>query len=328
MRARMRSRFAVAFLATVGMSAGCSRRPGPATVVIEINGAGLVTVDGEPMPPGDLLALLRARAAAAPCNPDQLPVLSVVVAADPECGYRHVQDAMIQCMCADIRRISWEMDGRRLDASLPRDGHAPVYIHEEVDPIFVHEETEAADATEVTGRLAEVPELASRPIPRRALFREEAESRAGKADGDEADPEAAREVGESDGCVRVLRAGEPSPELRVRIVWENGEGEAIYSPTAALPPASNVRDAAVSTAGAHVAVKVNGVTCADLDDLTRRLGALSAAVPEAYIVLDARGAVPFEQAFRALDACRRSAVRRVLFQAPPPAESDDDWWWL
>jgi biopolymer transport protein ExbD len=296
--------------------------------VIEINRGGLVTVDGEAAPPEALLQRLTELTDVSPKDGDGLPVLSVVVAADPECKYRHVQDAMVQCMCAGIWRISWEMNGRRIDASLPRDGHHPVYVREEIEePVFVHDETESTDAAEVTGRLANVPEL-SEGLPTPARFPGTGEGRAEEPPEAEAGLVVAREAAESDGCVRVLRAGEPSPELRVRIVWENGEGDVIYGPTASVPRGGFGADRAVSTSGAHVVVKMNGAACADLDDLKRRLDALSAAIPEAYIVLDARGTVPFEQVFRALEACRRSTVRRVLLQAPPPAETDDAWWWL
>ncbi|MHC5054864.1 MAG: ExbD/TolR family protein [Planctomycetota bacterium] len=341
MRRRTRSRLAVAFLAAVGVSAGCSRRSGPATVLIKINGRGLATVDGEAAPPDDLYALLRERAAATVQDIDGLPALSVSISAAPECRYRHVQDAMIQCMRAYIWRISWEMNGRSLDASQPWASDFPVYVHEEIeDPGFVHDETETTDGSEApaASRLAEIPELSEGHAPVEALYPAAVERRAEEPPGAEADPDAAREAGESanarravvpDRCVRVLRAGEPSPELRVRLSWENGDGRAIFGPTAPMPYGGFDADPAVSTSGAHVVVKVNGVTCADFDDLERKLDALANAIPEAYVVLDASSTVPFEQVFRALEACRRSDVEKELFQAPPPApESADDWWWL
>lgn len=322
MRVKMRSCFAAACLATAAMSAGCSRKSGPRTVVIAINKGSLATVDGAAAPPGDFLALLKERAAAAPKDADGLPVLPVAISADPECRYRHIQDAMMQCVRAYIWRISWEMNGRRLDASVSRDGHHPVYIHEEVAPVFAHEETEAP----VTDELAEVPELPEGiPTPTHSPVAAEIDSGTAREAGESG---GIRRTVERCGHVRVLRGDEPSPELRVKIVWENGEGQMIYSPASPLPPNSNARAATISTAGAHVVIKVNRDRCADFDDLERKLTALAAGTPEAFIVLDAKGAVPFEQAFRALEVCRRSGVEMVLFQSPPVPGAADDWWWL
>jgi biopolymer transport protein ExbD len=124
-------------------------------------------------------------------------------------------------------------------------------------------------------------------------------------------------------------------EVRVKVYWANGRGQPIHSAGAAFPPDWRGAKPPLSTAGAHVAMKVNRLHIRDsasggpdLNELARTLRDLVARDPMP-VVIDARSAVPFRWVIGALDACARARVRDVRFQAPPaPDGGGDDWWWL
>lgn len=284
---------AALLVVTVLATTGCGRKPAPAPVVIRLTKGGLPTVDGEGLVPEDLRALLKARAEASPRDADGLPTVSVVISADAGCEYRHVQDAMVQCMRAYVWRVSWEMDGRRVDASLPKDCDDGGWIGEsEMEfetPVFVHEEAEAMAPAAPKGGPA--PPL--EPVAGRRMCSVRPKNAAG---------------------------------VYVSLHWVNGDDRVIYSPTSAFPPEWPGLHFPLSTDGARVSMSVNRKPCGGLDGLRASIGVVAAQGQEVYVRIQASAAIPFGQVFRVLDACRKARVRAVYFEWPSPGT--DDWWWL
>lgn len=121
---------------------------------------------------------------------------------------------------------------------------------------------------------------------------------------------------------------EQPTEIRVKIYWANRQRQVIYSPTQPFPDNWPGVRPPLSTAGAHVELKVNKLPIANLNELARTLADLNATNP-LPVVLDARQAVPFRWVIGALDACARAEVQDVKFQAPPvEGGGGDDWWWM
>ncbi|MHC4505222.1 MAG: ExbD/TolR family protein [Planctomycetota bacterium] len=117
-------------------------------------------------------------------------------------------------------------------------------------------------------------------------------------------------------------------EIRVKIYWANARGQVIHSPRAAFGEHYPGRRVPLSTAGAHVELRVNQVRVGDLNDLARTLTDLNRKSPMP-VVVDARQAVPFQWVAGALDACARARVKHVKFQAPPvEGGGGADWWWM
>jgi hypothetical protein len=252
MREAERSRLAVACLAMVTVTVGCSRKPGSSTIIIAIDRDGLITVEGETTPPGDLSALLTQRAADTPHESGRPPVLSVSISADPECLYRHVQDAMIQCTRAYVAHISWEMDGRSI-----------------IPPEIAYKRPPVIDDT-----------------------------------------------------------SDDSPEVRLRIRWENAEGEAIHGPTQAYADDSVGEGPALSTGGARVVIRVNQRECADLKSISKLLSELRERVPRIGVMIAPRPNVPFRKVFGAVETCRAADLSTLYIEPPPEPAIDDDWWWM
>ncbi len=129
--------------------------------------------------------------------------------------------------------------------------------------------------------------------------------------------------------VTVLPPPPTNPtEIRVKIYWANASGQVIHKPGAAFGEHYPGRRVPLSTAGAHVELRVNQVRVGDLNDLARTLKDLNRKSPMP-VVVDARQAVPFQWVVGALDACARAKVKHVKFQAPPvEGGGGADWWWM
>ncbi|MHC4507022.1 MAG: ExbD/TolR family protein [Planctomycetota bacterium] len=129
--------------------------------------------------------------------------------------------------------------------------------------------------------------------------------------------------------VTVFPPPPPDPtEIRVKIYWANARGQVIHSPRAAFGERYPGRRVPLSTAGAHVELRVNQVRVGDLNCLARTLVDLNRRNPMP-VVVDARQAVPFQWVVGALDACARAGVSDVKFQAPPvEGGGGADWWWM
>lgn len=116
-------------------------------------------------------------------------------------------------------------------------------------------------------------------------------------------------------------------EIRVKIFWENAQGQVISSPNYG-DPNDIVRGQPLSVAGAHIAIHVNKIPCTNLNDLARKLADIGARNPGMPVVIDARQKVPFKWVLGAVDACARAKITNVKFQAPPvEGGGGDDWWW-
>lgn len=302
---------------------GCARKPAPRAtpgVVIEIAKDGSFTAGGEELTKERLFAFLKKEAGKSARDADGLPVIGVTISAHPECEYDHVQDAMVQCMRAYICNVSWEMEGRWVDVALPKDPDEdhPVYIHEEVEPAEVEgKELGTIDLSELQDKTLRKA-IVDRPVAS-GNKGGSAESRAGPAPREDPSPE----------HVVVLRGSEVPPELRVKVYWANARGQVIHSPGRALPPEYTGARAPLSTEGAHVAIKINRMPCADLDDLARKLERLVFSTDNPRVVLDPRRAVPFKWAFGALEACGAAGAGKIRFQSPPVGgQGGSDWWWM
>jgi biopolymer transport protein ExbD len=139
----------------------------------------------------------------------------------------------------------------------------------------------------------------------------------------------------NEGQNPIPKKVEQPTEIRVKIYWANGQGQVIYNNKLAFPADWPGVRVPLSTAGAHIAMKVNKLRIPaaaaggpNLNELARTLRDLVArnSMP---VVLDARASVPFRFVIGALDACSRAKVEDVKFQSPPaPDGGGDDWWWM
>ncbi len=137
------------------------------------------------------------------------------------------------------------------------------------------------------------------------------------------------ELPKDEGPERVEDIVVPPAEVRVKICWANGRSEVIHSPSAAYPDPWPGAKVPLSTAGAHVEVRVNDLRVPDLNALARILRDIGAQSPDMAVVLDARQAVPFRWVIGAMDAGKRARMMNGKFQAPPvEGAGGADWWWM
>lgn len=298
MRTFARRALVLSFLSCCPL-AGCGRKPAPRAapgVVIEIAKGGSLTADGEELAKERLSALLKKEAAGAVRDVEDigdLPVIAVTISAHPECAYSHVQDVMVQCMRAYITNVSWEMGGKRRDASLVR--------YDVIEPMEVEMTREEAE------KLLETE----------AMTREEAEKFL------ETFP---RKEGAGDRVGAANRSVPPG-EIRVRLYWANAKGEARHGPD--RPPPGGGFGGAPSMEGMHVAIRINDTPCTDLDEFVRRLRKLVFEMDHPPVVIDAWQMVPFKRVFRVVEACGAAGAGKLRYQAPPvEGEGGSDWWWM
>ncbi|MHC4200738.1 MAG: hypothetical protein ACYSU0_12165 [Planctomycetota bacterium] len=280
---------------------------------------GTFAASGRKRTSEQLLAFLKKEAGKTGRDEEGLPVLGVVISADPECAYRHVQEVMVQSMRAYIADVSWEMEGKRLAAHLPTgsDPECPVYIYEEPEPPKAEaEQLGTIDTSELEDEM-----------PYEAIV-----DRPGPTDG-EGDGAADRSEFESEvaaaGPVVVLREGQALPELRVKVYWANAKGQVIHSPEHGFPPGRQGTRAALPTEGAHVAVRIDDEPCADLDEFVRRLRKLVFGMDHPPVVIDPRRMVPFRRVFEVVEACGAAGAGKLRYQSPPvEGGGGSDWWWM
>jgi biopolymer transport protein ExbD len=117
-----------------------------------------------------------------------------------------------------------------------------------------------------------------------------------------------------DGPNRVVEPVIRPQEIRVKIYWQDGAGRVISTPN---------RD----RHSASIGIKANNQTCADLNDLARKLAEIGTGHPTTPVVIDARQHVPYRWVLGAVDACARAQIASVTFQAPAIADGGGSDWW-
>jgi len=277
---------------------GCGRKPAPRTapeIVVQVAKDGTVTAGGEKRTREHLLAFLKEEGDKTGRDEEGLPVVGVVIAADPECPYKHVQDVMVQCMRAYITSVSWEMEGRRVDADLPR--------HEDHD--LIEPEVTLEEAEELVKTAQMTPEETAEFL---RTVREEERAR---------------------GRDREPKRRAPRGELRVRIYWVNDRGQVVHSPERPFPAEWPGVRVPLSTKGAHVVISINRTPCADLDEFVRRLRKLVFGTDHPPVVIDPRRGVPFRWVFDVVEACGAAGAGKLRYQSPPvEGQGGSDWWWM
>ncbi len=109
------------------------------------------------------------------------------------------------------------------------------------------------------------------------------------------------------------QAEPPPPLLRVRICWQNEKQQTIYSPAQVYPDDwPGVRMIGLSTAGAHIAFRIDHEKYADLEAVARAVTSVVDRRPKTRVLIAAWRAVPFRVVFDALDACGKTGAARVV----------------
>lgn len=281
-------------LSSLLVGLGCRRKPA-AELVVNVAENGRASVGDTELSTEELGKLLRDKAQAAPRDADGLPILSVTISAHPECEYRHVQDVVMQCWRRYIWQIAWEMDGKRLDASLPRDNGSHIIYEEYVahPPLSFTEPPSAAYGVARQAELARLTAQATHQLRIMLCWLNEK------------------------GQV-IHSPSEPFPD----------DWPSVREPVSTVGAHVTIWIKTVEVCSPED-VKANTAQLSGLDALTCTLVDFVARDPEVYAVIDARRAVPVRWVFDTLDACKRANVWSIFFeQLRMQVEHGDDWFWM